>query len=67
MMEVCFGCGKEFFSLATPMRCADCVKNKIPIQTSPVRDSYWVLTTDLSQVEIDSISCQAGQKKNSGK
>ena len=49
MMELCFGCGKEFFSLATQMRCADCVKNKIPIQTSPVRDSYWVLTTDLSQ------------------
>lgn len=45
-METCFSCGKEFFSLASPLRCADCVKNKIPIQTSPVRDSYWVLTTE---------------------
>lgn len=41
-MEVCFTCGKEDFSLATPMRCAECVKNKIPIQTSPVRDAFWV-------------------------
>lgn len=50
-MEVCFGCGKEFFSLATPMRCSDCVKNKIPIQTSPVRDAYWVLTTEPFQAD----------------
>ncbi len=41
--EVCFTCGKEEFSLATPMRCAECVKNKIPVQTSPVRDAFWVL------------------------
>lgn len=49
MMEVCFGCGKECFSLATPMRCHECVKNKIPVQTSPVRDAFFVLTHDLSQ------------------
>ena len=65
MMEVCFACGKEFFSLATPMRCAECVRNKIPIQTSPVRNSDWVLTSVLSQLENDTNSCQAGQKKNS--
>lgn len=50
-MEVCFGCGKEYFSLETPMRCADCVKNKIPIQTSPVRDTYWVLATEPCQAD----------------
>ena len=50
-MEVCFTCGKEELTLATPMRCYECVKNKIPIQTSPVRDCYWVLTTDSSQAD----------------
>ena len=57
-MEVCFTCGKKDFSLATPMRCYECVKNKIPIQTSPVRDAFWVLTTE---------SCQADENKNSEK
>jgi hypothetical protein len=56
MMEVCFTCGKEYFSLATPMRCAECVKNKVPVQTSPVRDCFWVLTTE---------PCQADEKINS--
>ena len=43
MNEICFGCGKEFFILETPMRCHECVKNKIPVRTSPVIGAYWVL------------------------
>lgn len=46
MIEICFGCGKEFFRLCTPMRCHECVKNKVPIRTSPVGDSYWKLTDE---------------------
>lgn len=45
--EICFGCGKEgYFILLSPMRCTDCVKNKIPIATSPVSNSYWEITTN---------------------
>lgn len=41
--ETCFGCGKEFYELYTPMRCEECFKKKIPIGTSPVSDAYWKL------------------------
>lgn len=49
--EICWGCSKSFFCLCTPMRCHECVKNKVPIGTSPVSDAYWVLTTDPKQEE----------------
>ena len=65
MIAVCFTCGKEYFSLATPMRCAECVKNKVQIQTSPVRDCFWVLTTEPCQIESN--LCQVDEKINSEK
>lgn len=34
------------------MRCHECVKNKIPISTSPVRDSYWIITTEQIKDEL---------------
>lgn len=50
-MELCFSCGKEFFNLATPMRCDECVKNKIPLTTSPVSNSFFVLTPEKNMDE----------------
>jgi hypothetical protein len=42
--KLCFGCGKEFYELRTPMRCCECAKNGIQIQTSPVKESYFILS-----------------------
>lgn len=49
-METCFGCGKEFFELCTLMRCNDCVKNKVQIQTSPVSDAYWTFVDEQEKI-----------------
>lgn len=42
--KLCFGCGKEFFYLSTPMRCEECLKNKVEIKTSPVKNAYWKIS-----------------------
>lgn len=39
--KICFGCGKEFYFLASPMRCEECLNNKVKIQSNTVKDSYF--------------------------
>lgn len=45
--DICFECGKTgFFIYGSPMRCSECIKNKVAIGNSPVRDSYWLISDE---------------------
>lgn len=61
--DQCFGCGKEgFFILYSPMRCYDCVKNGIPVSTSPVSDAYFEISDKEKTNVSNDLSNQ--QRKN---
>jgi len=60
--EICWGCSKSFFFLCTPMRCHECVKNKVSIGTSPVSNAYWVL--DDATTKEEKVKDGEGKRKN---